>query len=167
MMGTFIVTVTLPRLRFHDLRHSFASLLIAAGVELVKVSVLFGHSELRVTADLYSHLQQQTFAGCQTGCQLCSQRPGIPADPGSLSAPLTRELTNTLFLQPHHEVRRGGSEARRHCVERVAEFRNRRRHFRRRSRGKGFRDIAHYRARQEIWGQLDDSYAVIGVLHDV
>jgi len=88
MMGTFIVTVTLPRLRFHDLRHSFASLLIAAGVELVKVSVLFGHSELRVTADLYSHLQQQTFAGCQTGCQLCSQRPGIPADPGSLSAPL-------------------------------------------------------------------------------
>jgi integrase len=49
-----------PRRRFHDLRHSAASLLIAAGVELVHVSQLLGHSELRVTADLYAHLQQQT-----------------------------------------------------------------------------------------------------------
>jgi site-specific recombinase XerD len=39
-----------------------ASLLIAAGVELVEVSMLLGHSELRVTADLYSHLQRQTAA---------------------------------------------------------------------------------------------------------
>ena len=52
----------LPRVRFHDLQHSAASLLIAAGVELVEVSILLGHSELRVTADLYSHLQQQTAA---------------------------------------------------------------------------------------------------------
>jgi integrase len=52
----------LPHLRFHDLRHSAVSLLIAAGVELVEVSMLLGHSELRVTADLYSHLQKQTVA---------------------------------------------------------------------------------------------------------
>ena len=52
----------LPRCRFHDLRHSAASLLIAAGVELVEVSMLLGHAELRVTADLYSHLQHQTAA---------------------------------------------------------------------------------------------------------
>ena len=54
--------VELPRVRFHDLRHSAASLLIAEGVELVEVSMLLGHSELRVTADLYSHLQKQTAA---------------------------------------------------------------------------------------------------------
>lgn len=53
---------SLPRVRFHDLRHSAASLLIAEGVELVEVSQLLGHSELRVTADLYSHLQKQTAA---------------------------------------------------------------------------------------------------------
>lgn len=52
----------LPRVRFHDLRHSAASMLIAEGVALVEVSMLLGHSELRVTADLYSHLQQQTAA---------------------------------------------------------------------------------------------------------
>jgi len=52
----------IERIRFHDLRHSAASLLIAAGVSLVEVSMLLGHSELRVTADLYSHLQKQTAA---------------------------------------------------------------------------------------------------------
>lgn len=52
----------LPHVRFHDLRHSAASLLIAEGVELVEVSMLLGHSELRVTADLCSHLQKQTAA---------------------------------------------------------------------------------------------------------
>lgn len=50
------------RRRFHDLRHSPASLLIANGVQLAEVSMLLGHFELRVTADLYSHLQQQTAA---------------------------------------------------------------------------------------------------------
>ena len=53
---------SIPRVRFHDLRQSAASLLIAAGVELVEVSMLLGHSELRVTAELYSQPQQQTAA---------------------------------------------------------------------------------------------------------
>ena len=52
----------LPQIRFHDLRHSAASLLISQGAQLVEVSQLLGHSELRVTADLYSHLQKQTAA---------------------------------------------------------------------------------------------------------
>ena len=62
VLHTLLQTAGLPRVRFHDLRHSAASLLIAAGVELVEVSMLLGHSELRVTADLYSHLQEQTAA---------------------------------------------------------------------------------------------------------
>ena len=52
----------IPRRRFHDLRHSAASLLIAAGVELVEVSKLLGHAELRTTSDLYTHLVKQTAA---------------------------------------------------------------------------------------------------------
>jgi integrase len=52
----------LPQIRVHDLRHSAASLLIAEGVQLAEVSMLLGHSELRVTADLYTHLKKQTAA---------------------------------------------------------------------------------------------------------
>jgi integrase len=62
MLHMLLERADLPRLRFHELRHSAASLLIAAGVELVEISMLLGHSELRVTADLYSHLQKQTAA---------------------------------------------------------------------------------------------------------
>lgn len=52
----------LPRQRFHDLRHGAASLLLASGVQLAEVSKLLGHSELRLTSDLYSHLMKQTAA---------------------------------------------------------------------------------------------------------
>ena len=47
----------LKRVRFHDLRHSCASLLIAAGVPLIKVSQWLGHSEIGITANTYGHLE--------------------------------------------------------------------------------------------------------------
>ena len=50
----------LPHMRFHDLRHSAASLLIGLMSSLVEVSKLLGHSEIRVTADLYGHLVKET-----------------------------------------------------------------------------------------------------------
>jgi len=46
----------LPRVTFHGLRHSAASLMLEAGVPMKVVSELLGHSTLRVTADLYSHV---------------------------------------------------------------------------------------------------------------
>jgi integrase len=62
VLDALLATAKLPHVRFHDLRHSAASLLIASGVELVEVSKLLGHSELRITADLYTHLVKQTAA---------------------------------------------------------------------------------------------------------
>jgi integrase len=61
-LHAIMVAADLPLMRFHDLRHSAASLLIAEGVQLAEVSMLLGHSELRVTADLYTHLVKQTSA---------------------------------------------------------------------------------------------------------
>ncbi len=50
-----LVTAGLPRMRFHDLRHSCGTLLTGAGVDLKLVSSLLGHSGIAVTADVYSH----------------------------------------------------------------------------------------------------------------
>jgi integrase len=61
-LHNLLAAADLPRVRFHDLRHSAASLLIAAGVELVEVSMRLGHSEIRTTSDLYPHLVKQTAA---------------------------------------------------------------------------------------------------------
>lgn len=44
-----------PRIRFHDLRHSHASHALAAGVHPKIVSERLGHSSISITLDLYSH----------------------------------------------------------------------------------------------------------------
>ncbi len=46
----------LPRtVRFHDLRHSYASIALAQGVHPKVVQEALGHSTIAVTMDLYSH----------------------------------------------------------------------------------------------------------------
>jgi len=46
----------LPALRFHDLRHSAATLLLGEGVHPKIVSEMLGHSKIAMTMDLYSHV---------------------------------------------------------------------------------------------------------------
>lgn len=46
----------LPHFRVHDLRHFCASLLLAQGVPLKVVSDILGHSQIGITADLYTHV---------------------------------------------------------------------------------------------------------------
>jgi len=43
-------------IRFHDLRHTHASLLIKSGVSIVTVSKRLGHAKVSITMDVYSHL---------------------------------------------------------------------------------------------------------------
>ncbi len=52
----------LPDVRFHDLRHSAATVLLAAKMDLKAVSELLGHSSIAITADIYQSVlpeQQQ------------------------------------------------------------------------------------------------------------
>ena len=46
----------LRRVRFHDLRHTFASLLITHGESLAYVKEQLGHSSIQITVDLSGHL---------------------------------------------------------------------------------------------------------------
>jgi integrase len=48
--------VGLPRIRFHDLRHSAATLLLGMGVPAKVVQELLGHSTISITMDVYSHV---------------------------------------------------------------------------------------------------------------
>jgi len=47
--------VGFPHMRFHDLRHSAATLLLSMGVNLKVVQEILGHSTISVTANIYSH----------------------------------------------------------------------------------------------------------------
>ena len=46
----------LPNIRFHDLRHTCATLLLAKGVHPKIVSEMLGHSSVSITLDTYSHV---------------------------------------------------------------------------------------------------------------
>jgi integrase len=46
----------LPDIRFHDLRHSVATLLFGQGVHPKVVQEILGHSEISMTMDIYSHM---------------------------------------------------------------------------------------------------------------
>lgn len=46
----------LRRVRFHDLRHTFASLLIQQGANVKYIQSQLGHSSISITLDVYSHL---------------------------------------------------------------------------------------------------------------
>lgn len=51
----------LPRVRFHDLRHTFASLLIAQGEHPKLISEQLGHASVQITLDRYGHPMDQSY----------------------------------------------------------------------------------------------------------
>ena len=58
--GKLLAKNNLRHIRFHDLRHTCASLLLANGVPMEQVKEWLGHSEISTTVDIYGHLQYAT-----------------------------------------------------------------------------------------------------------
>ena len=50
----------LRRIRFHDLRHSCTSLMLANGVPMKQIQDWLGHSDIGTTANIYAHLDYST-----------------------------------------------------------------------------------------------------------
>ena len=75
----------LPVIRLHDLRHTNASLALSAGVDLKVVSERLGHSQLAITADLYTHVNRGL--GKAAAEQIArALRPASPAVPSAFLA---------------------------------------------------------------------------------
>jgi integrase len=54
-LHTALATAGLPRQRFHDLRHAFATLQLEAGADVFEVSRALGHASIATTANTYGH----------------------------------------------------------------------------------------------------------------
>ena len=50
----------MPRIRFHDLRHSCATMLFAQGVPMKEIQAWLGHSTIGTTANIYTHLDENS-----------------------------------------------------------------------------------------------------------
>jgi hypothetical protein len=71
-----------PRLRWHDLRHCYASLLIGSGLDPVYVSRRLGHASASTTLDVYSHLWRDESKDEQVAGALEAVMSGNPAENG-------------------------------------------------------------------------------------
>lgn len=55
----FLHTYGITDIRFHDLRHTFSSLLIESDVSMKVVQELLGHSTITTSMDIYTHISEQ------------------------------------------------------------------------------------------------------------
>jgi integrase len=58
-----VINADVPRIRFHDLRHIAATLLLSRGVNVKVVSEMLGHADVTITLRIYAHVlphMQQT-----------------------------------------------------------------------------------------------------------
>src|SRR5215211_589565 len=55
-LNAIIASAGVPKIRIHDLRHSHATLLLAAGQPLKVVSERLGHAKTSITLDTYAHV---------------------------------------------------------------------------------------------------------------
>jgi integrase len=61
--GKVLKRNNLEHVRFHDLRHTTASLLIHEGEDMKTISEILGHSSISITADLYGHVLDEKKKG--------------------------------------------------------------------------------------------------------
>ncbi len=77
----------LPRIRFHDLRHTHATLGLEAGIPVKVISQRLGHSSTRITQDVYQHVlrEQQEAAAAQIAdlVKLAGASPAFAPDEGT------------------------------------------------------------------------------------
>ena len=66
--GDLLEKHKLKKIRFHDLRHSCASVLLAQGITMKQIQEWLGHSDMSTTANIYSHLDAVTKA--ETGAAM-------------------------------------------------------------------------------------------------
>ncbi|MYX96070.1 tyrosine-type recombinase/integrase [Streptomyces sp. SID486] len=85
-LATLLRKVGLRRIRFHDLRHSTATLLLEQGVELVVIKELLGHAQVGVTATVCAHvrlrLQRQAIDTLSTALDGPTVATTVSADGG-------------------------------------------------------------------------------------
>ncbi|MDN4607962.1 site-specific integrase [Sporosarcina highlanderae] len=56
VMNRIVRSVNVPKIRFHDLRHTHASILVSKGVDVVRISARMGHANPKITLEYYAHL---------------------------------------------------------------------------------------------------------------
>lgn len=80
----------LRRVRLHDLRHGYVSLLLESGVDIAAISKIVGHSSIQITADIYGHLAD---TAAQSVVDAALNGLSRVRDHGVTTGPVSRSVT--------------------------------------------------------------------------
>ena len=88
MLKRVLERAGIPKVRFHDLRHTFATIALQNGVDIKTVSSMLGHFSAGFTLDTYAHVttSAQKEAAQTMGNVLCVRRPVKSPRPAKLSS---------------------------------------------------------------------------------
>lgn len=75
MWNSLLKKTGAPKITFHDLRHTHASLLIKQGVHIKVISERLGHASVSITMDTYGHLMQNMQEDAATGLDAIISTP--------------------------------------------------------------------------------------------
>ena len=78
-------------IRFHDIRHTFASLLLSDGASPVYVKEQLGHSSIQMTVDIYGHLIPSS--NREIVNRLDTQQSATPPQPAQIKKAQPVEIT--------------------------------------------------------------------------
>lgn len=119
---SFLAQHGLPRIRFHELRHSCASLLIACGVSMKEIQEWLGHSAISTTADIYSHLNYSSKLNVAN--TLTNVFGGTTMDLGKQDDKKAKTLLTALFRGAEHEQAEAQEELSNEPLEAVESVTN-------------------------------------------
>ena len=93
----YIVTKSgMKHLRFHDLRHSCASLLLANDIPMKAIQEWLGHSNFAITANLYSHLEYNAKVNsAETIARVLGGNPAPKSEPEKTATKKTTAKTTS------------------------------------------------------------------------
>ena len=96
-----------PKVRFHDLRHTFATMALENGMDVKTLSSTIGHVSSATTIDIYSHITNtmQRQAAAKIDRQIGGTEAEIPK-----AEELTRQNTDSATIEPYKpKVRKSGT----------------------------------------------------------
>lgn len=60
ILDSLLKKLNIPKIKFHALRHTYATRLFEAGVPPKTVQTLMGHYDISITMDIYTHVMHNT-----------------------------------------------------------------------------------------------------------
>ena len=103
-MKTLLQRAGLPSIRFHDLRHTFATHALTSGVDAKTLSGILGHTNASFTLDIYTHItddmQRTAAANIDRGIGKAAPQEDA-SEPGQETAPAQAEKPSMTDFKPY------------------------------------------------------------------